>query len=47
MDEPASAWVQRASTELARAGYRRGGARQAVIELLGSQSCALAAVDIE
>jgi Fur family ferric uptake transcriptional regulator len=47
MDEPASLWVERASSELARAGYRRGGARQAVIELLGSQSCALSAVDIE
>jgi Fur family transcriptional regulator, ferric uptake regulator len=46
MDEPATAWVQRASTELTRAGYRRGGARQAVVELLGSQSCALSAVDI-
>jgi Fur family ferric uptake transcriptional regulator len=47
MDEPASLWVERARSELARAGYRRGGARQAVIELLGGQSCALSAVDIE
>ena len=47
MHEPASPWVERATAELARAGYRRGGARQAVIELLGSQTCALSAVDIE
>ena len=47
MHEPASPWVERATAELARAGYRRGGARQAVIELLASQTCALSAVDIE
>ena len=47
MHELASPWVERATAELARAGYRRGGARQAVVELLGSQTCALSAVDIE
>ena len=33
--------------ELSGAGYRRGGARQAVIELLDEQPCALSALDIE
>jgi Fur family transcriptional regulator, ferric uptake regulator len=42
-----TAWVDHASAELARAGYRRGGARQAVLELLASQDCALSALDIE
>jgi Fur family transcriptional regulator, ferric uptake regulator len=32
---------------LADAGYRRGGARRAVVELLGQQGCALTALDIE
>jgi Fur family transcriptional regulator, ferric uptake regulator len=40
-------WVEHAGEELARAGYRRGGARQAVLELLAAQDCALSAVDIE
>lgn len=46
--EPGSRdWVERARAQLARAGYRRGGARQAVIELLAGQDCALSAPDIE
>lgn len=32
---------------LATAGFRRGGARAAVVELLDAQSCALSAFDIE
>jgi Fur family transcriptional regulator, ferric uptake regulator len=39
-------WVERASERLAAAGYRRGGARAAVIGLLGGQRCALSAVEI-
>ena len=39
-------WVERASERLAAAGYRRGGARRAVIRLLGEQHCALSAVEI-
>ena len=42
-----SAWTEHADDSLAAAGFRRGGARAAVIELLGSQSCALTALDIE
>jgi Fur family ferric uptake transcriptional regulator len=42
-----SGWAQHASERLGAAGYRRGGARQAVIELLSVQSCALSAFEIE
>jgi len=39
-------WAEHAAGELARAGYRRGGARRAILELLGEQPCALSAVEI-
>jgi Fur family ferric uptake transcriptional regulator len=42
-----SAWAEHAANALADAGYRRGGARQAVIELLARQPCALSAFEIE
>jgi Fur family transcriptional regulator, ferric uptake regulator len=40
-------WADHASERLAAAGYRRGGARRAVLELLGAQDCALTAHEIE
>ncbi len=40
-------WSKHAQARLSGAGYRRGGARQAVIELLDEQACALSALDIE
>ena len=40
-------WSQQALAQLSDAGYRRGGARQVVIELLDEQACALSALDIE
>ena len=40
-------WSEQALERLSGAGYRRGGARQAVIELLDEQPCALSALDIE
>lgn len=40
-------WYDRANSALAAAGYRRGGARAAVLELLDSQVCALSALEIE
>jgi Fur family transcriptional regulator, ferric uptake regulator len=43
----ARSWIERAETTLAAAGYRRGGARRAVVKLLDSQECALTAVEIE
>jgi Fur family ferric uptake transcriptional regulator len=40
-------WARRASGALADAGYRRGGARAALIGLLDEQRCALSAAEIE
>jgi Fur family ferric uptake transcriptional regulator len=40
-------WAERAEATLAAAGHKRGGARRAVLELLGAQECALTAVEIE
>ena len=40
-------WSEHALAKLAAAGYRRGGARTAVVEMLGRQSCALSARDID
>ena len=42
-----SEWIQRARSALTEAGYRRGGARSEVLELIGSQQCALSAQEIE
>ena len=44
---PVGSWAERTEASLAAAGYKRGGARQAVLELLGSQPCALSALEIE
>ncbi len=43
----AADWAGHAAEALGRAGYRRGGARAAVIELLDGQGCALSAFEIE
>ena len=40
-------WTERVHAALARAGLKRGGARERVIELLAAQDCALTAVEIE
>jgi Fur family transcriptional regulator, ferric uptake regulator len=40
-------WYERATQALAGAGYRRGGARQAVLELLDAQPCGRSAIEIE
>ena len=42
-----SSWIDRAEAALAADGRKRGGARRAVLELLGGESCALTAVEIE
>ena len=39
-------WAKDALETLDRAGYRRGGARRAVVDLLGRQSCCLSAQEI-
>ena len=40
-------WAEHAERRLAEAGFRRGGARAAVIALLDRQACALSAYEIE
>jgi Fur family transcriptional regulator, ferric uptake regulator len=39
-------WTEDARATLSTAGYRRGGARSAVVELLGRQNCCLSAQEI-
>ena len=46
MGAQAGTWSELAEARLAEAGFRRGGARAAVIELLDDQSCALSAYEI-
>jgi Fur family transcriptional regulator, ferric uptake regulator len=41
------AWAERAARALSEAGYKRGGARRSILELLDEQPCALSAVEIE
>ncbi|MGI8921704.1 MAG: Fur family transcriptional regulator [Solirubrobacteraceae bacterium] len=40
-------WADHARSVLERAGHHRGGARDAVIDLLAAQRCALSALEIE
>ena len=42
-----SAWVEHALVALGNAGYHRGGARLAVVELLARQDCAMTAIEID
>lgn len=44
---PTLTWTEHVHEVLARAGFKRGGARERVIELLARQPCALSAVQIE
>jgi Fur family ferric uptake transcriptional regulator len=43
----APGWAQYAHERLASTGFRRGGARSAVIELLNGEECARSAIEIE
>jgi Fur family ferric uptake transcriptional regulator len=45
--ERGSTWAEQAAHALSDAGYRRGGARRAILELLDEQACALSAIEIE
>jgi Fur family ferric uptake transcriptional regulator len=40
-------WTEHALAQLEDAGYRKGGARRAVVEHLGRQSCAVSAMEVE
>jgi Fur family ferric uptake transcriptional regulator len=42
-----ASWADHADRRLADAGFRRGGARAAIIALLDEQACALSAYEIE
>jgi Fur family ferric uptake transcriptional regulator len=42
-----SEWVEHARAVLDQAGHHKGGAREAIIDLLSTQSCALSALEIE
>jgi Fur family transcriptional regulator, ferric uptake regulator len=44
--ESVADWTSQTLQELQRAGYRSGGARRAVIQLLGRQTCCLTAQEI-
>jgi Fur family ferric uptake transcriptional regulator len=43
----AQRWTELALERLADAGYRRGGARQELLTLMGEQRCALTALEME
>jgi Fur family ferric uptake transcriptional regulator len=43
----AADWIDRAEAALAADGRKRGGARRALLELLGRERCALTALEIE
>jgi Fur family ferric uptake transcriptional regulator len=47
MSGEAQTWIDRVSNLLADAGYRRGGARHELLELMDGQQCALSAFEIE
>ena len=47
MQAPESSWSQRAITALAEAGFRSGGGRRQVVDLLGTQGCAITALEID
>jgi Fur family transcriptional regulator, ferric uptake regulator len=40
-------WAELATEALSRAGFRSGGGRRQVVELLGSEDCALTALEID
>ncbi|MCW2990410.1 MAG: ferric uptake regulator, Fur family [Solirubrobacterales bacterium] len=45
--QQSAAWPEHAASVLTTAGYRSGGARQAVVDLLARQDCALSAFELE
>jgi Fur family ferric uptake transcriptional regulator len=47
MSPPESSWSERAATALSEAGFRSGGGRRQVVDLLGTQSCAVTALEID
>jgi Fur family ferric uptake transcriptional regulator len=44
---PEPGWIEPALEVLSKAGFRSGGGRRQVVELLGDQQCALTAIEID
>jgi len=42
-----STWVDHALSTLSEAGFRNGASRRRVVEMLGGQSCAITALDLD
>jgi Fur family transcriptional regulator, ferric uptake regulator len=42
-----TSWIERALRSLSEAGFRSGGGRRQVVELLGGEDCALTALEID
>ncbi len=47
MSGPERTWTERALAALSKAGFRSGGGRRQVVDLLSEQGCALTALDID
>ena len=47
MSQRQEKWIGRALSALAEAGFRSGGGRRQVVELLGGERCALTALEID
>ena len=47
MSQRQEKWTDRALSALAEAGFRSGGGRRQVVELLGGERCALTALEID
>jgi Fur family ferric uptake transcriptional regulator len=47
MSPSESTWSERATTALSEAGFRSGGGRRQVVDLLGKQGCAITALEID
>ena len=47
MKRASTSWSERAQRALSEAGFRSGGGRRKVVELLGRQGCALTALEID
>lgn len=45
--EAARSWAEHALATLERAGFRRGGARRAVIDALAAEGCAVSALELD
>ena len=46
-EEKSATWAEYALGQLSEAGYRSGGSRRKVVELLGSESCAITALELD